>query len=76
MKDKSMDVFLVVMFGILGLAIIVLAWVRPMPESERILTTIIGSGGLILAVGRGLFLKTSRKETDMEYVMVRSKDKP
>ena len=76
MKDKSMEVFLAVMFGILGLAIIILAWVRPMPESERILTTIIGSGGLILAVGRGLFIKTSRQETDMEHVLVRAKDKP
>ncbi len=75
MKDKAMEVFLAVMFGILGLAIIVLAWVRPMPESERILTTIIGSVGLLVALGRGLFLKTSRKETDVEYVLVRTKDK-
>ncbi len=76
MKDKSMEVFLAVMFGILGLTIIILAWVRPMPESERILTTIIGSFGLLLALGRGLFLKTSRKEADMEHVLVRSKEKP
>ncbi len=76
MKDKSMEVFLTVMFGILGLAIIVLAWVRPMPESERILTTIIGSIGLLLAVGRGLFSKTSRQEKDVEYVLVRAKEKP
>ncbi len=76
MKDKSMEVFLAVLFGILGLAIIVLAWVRPMPDSERILTTIIGSVGLLLALGRGLFLKTSRQETDVEHVLVRSKDKP
>lgn len=75
MKDKAMEVFLAVMFGILGLAIIVLAWVRPMPESERILTTIIGSVGLLVALGRGLFIKTSRKETDVEYVLVRTKDK-
>ncbi len=76
MKDKSMEVFLAGLFGILGLTIIILAWVRPMPESERILTTIIGSMGLLLAVGRGLFLKTSRQEKDVEYVLVRSKDKP
>ncbi len=76
MKDKSMEVFLTVMFGTLGLAIIVLAWVRPMPESERILTTIIGSMGLLLALGRGLFLKTNRQEKEVEYVLVRSKDKP
>lgn len=76
MKDKSMEVFLAVMFGILGLTIIVLAWVRPMPESERILTTLIGSIGLLLALGRGLFLKTSRQETDVEHVLVRAKDKP
>ncbi len=76
MKDKSMEVFLAVLFGILGLTIIVLAWVRPMPESERMLTTLIDSIGLLLALGRGLFLKTNRKETDVEYVLVRAKDKP
>ena len=75
MRDKSMEVFLAVMFGILGLTIIVLAWVHPMPESERMLTTLIGSIGLLLALGRGLFLKTNRKETDMEHVLVRSKGK-
>ncbi len=71
-----MEVFLAVMFGILGLAIIVLAWVRPMPDSERILTTIIGSVGLILALGRGLFLKTTRQKTEVEHVLVRTKEKP
>ncbi len=76
MKDKSMEVFLAVMFGILGLTIIVLAWVRPMPDSERILTTIIGSVGLILALGRGLFLKTTRQETEVEHVLVKVKEKP
>ncbi|MCH8865098.1 MAG: hypothetical protein IIB13_07050 [Chloroflexi bacterium] len=76
MKDKSMEVFLVVLFGILGLAIIVLAWVRPMPDSERILTTLIGSIGLLLALGQGLFLKTNRQETEVEYVLVRTKEKP
>ncbi len=76
MKDKSMEVFLAVLFGILGLAVIVLAWVRPMPESERILTTLIGSIGLLLALGRGLFLKTTRQETEVEHVLVRTKEKP
>ncbi len=76
MKDKSMEVFLAVLFGILGLAIIVLAWVRPMPDSERILTTLIGSVGLLLALGQGLFLKTNRQETEVEHVLVRTKEKP
>ncbi len=76
MKDKSMEVFLAVLFGILGLAIIILAWVRPMAESERILTTLIGSVGLLSALGRGLFLKTNRQEKDAEYVLVRAKEKP
>lgn len=75
MKDKSTEVFLAVLFLILGLATIVLAWVRPMPESERILTTLIGSVGLLLALGRWLFLKSPRREEDVEYVLVRTKDK-
>jgi hypothetical protein len=76
MKDKSTGVLLAGLFGILGLAIIVLAWVRPMPESERILTMLIGLAGLLPALGKGLFLRGARGETDAGRVLVRVEDKP
>ena len=75
MKDESTGVLLAVLFGILGLAIIVLAWVRPMAESERILTMLIGLAGLLPALGWGLFFRGTRRETDTERILVKVEDK-
>lgn len=47
MIDKGLDIFLMVFFGMGGTAILVLAWARPMPLPERVLTASIGSIGLI-----------------------------
>ena len=63
MTDKSLDIFLMVLFGLGGLAILTLAWVRPMPTSERILTTIIGAIGLVWVSLRALSLKPILAET-------------
>ena len=49
MIDKSLGIFLILLFGISGIAVLMLAWLRPMPESERILTTFVGSVGLLVA---------------------------
>ncbi len=57
MTDKSLDIFLMVLFGLGGLAILTLAWVQPMPASERILATVIGSIGLVWVFFRALSLK-------------------
>ena len=70
MRDKSLGIFLMVLFGILGIAILTLAWVRPMPESERILATFIGSTGLFMALSRALLLKSPKAKIDAEQVRV------
>jgi len=57
MTDRSLDIFLMVLFGLGGLVLLTLAWVQPMPVSERILTTIIGSIGLVWVFFRALSLK-------------------
>ena len=49
MRDKSLDILLMALFGTSGIAILLLAWLQPMVDSERILTTLIGSAGLLLA---------------------------
>lgn len=49
MRDKSLDILLMFLFGTSGIAILLLAWLQPMVDSERILTTLIGSAGLLLA---------------------------
>ena len=54
MKDKGLNIFLSVLFGISGIAILLLAWTEPASLLERILTTAIGSVGLIWAFSRAL----------------------
>jgi len=63
--DKSMSIFLVVFFGISGAVITTMAWLQPMPVSERILVTLIGSVGLVVALVRGLMIRSPAK-TDVK----------
>jgi len=49
MRDKSLDIFLMMIFGISGAAVLLLAWLRPMPEWDGILTVVIGFAGLAAA---------------------------
>jgi len=78
MKDKSLGVFLILLFGGLGITILMLAWLRPMPESERILSTFLGSIGLFVALSQVLLLKPSKAgaEAEPDLVEVEVKGKP
>ncbi len=78
MRDKSLDMFLMVLFGISGIAVLILAWLQPMITSERILTTFIGLGGLFMALARVWLFKSLPASTDAEAVSVevKAKDKP
>ena len=64
MKDKSLDITLVVIFGISGLAVMLLAWLWPAMESERILATLVGVTGLLIAVFRYISLKKAGRTED------------
>ncbi len=75
MKDNSTEMLLMVLFGILGLAVICLAWLRPMPEAERALTTLVGVAGLLPALGKGLFHRANRRRAETESVPVRVEDR-
>ena len=70
MKDKSLSIFLIVLFGMSGIAILLLTWLRPMPESERILDTFIGSVGLCVALANTLLLKSPRVRRDDKQPVV------
>ena len=78
MEDKSLGILLMVLFAMSGIAILMLAWLRPVPESERMLTTVIGSTGIFMALMRALLLKSPRARTGSEQVPVEAeiKDKP
>ena len=58
MNDKGLQLFLTVTFGIGGIAILVLAWpfAYPVTLQGRILTTLIGSVGLVWALIKTLSL--------------------
>ena len=78
MGDKSLGLFLMVLFGISGIAILILAWLWPMPVSDRVMTTFLGSTGFLVAVNRAVFLKSLRGRTDAGQlaVKVEVEDKP
>jgi len=50
MRDKSLNISLMVLFGVTGVAIILLTWLQPMSGSERIVDTVVGSLGLVVAI--------------------------
>ena len=58
MRDKSLNIFLMVFFGVSSATILALAWLQPLAGSERVLTTIIGSVGLFVVFVRGLLLRS------------------
>jgi hypothetical protein len=70
MRDKSLGILLMVLFGITSITILVLAWLWPMPGLERILATFIGVSGLLVALSRIPLLKSTKVKTDVSQVMV------
>jgi len=58
MRDKSLDVLLMILFGIGGITIMVLTWSQAMQLPERILSTSIGMIGLIWTASRFHLLKS------------------
>ena len=64
MMDKGLGIFLMLLFGMGGITILILAWVQSMPVSQRILTTFVGSTGVL---GGGLiWLLLSRPKADID----------
>ena len=70
-RDKSLSIFLVVLFAISGVAILALTWLQPMPGMERVLSTLIGSTGLLVATGRGMLLRSAKAGANAESVPAR-----
>jgi len=47
MMDKSLNMWLMMLLTIGGMVILVVAWVQPMPLSERIVPSFFGAAGII-----------------------------
>jgi len=65
MKDKGLDIFLAVLFGIGGIVILVLAWAGQMPVGERIFATLIASIGLIWVLTRMPSLMSTQRKVSL-----------
>ena len=70
-RDKSLSIFLVVLFAISGVAILVLTWLQPMPGTERVLSTLIGLAGLLVAMEWGKLLRSAKAGANAESVPVK-----
>ena len=77
MRDKSLGVWMTAMFGISGLSIMALAWLWPTLQSERVVATLTGSVGLLIAVIHVVALRKSAAGMNREQaaVKVNSEDK-
>jgi hypothetical protein len=62
MKDKSLGIWLIVMFGTSGSTVISLAWLWPSLQSDRIVATATGLVGIAIAVIRALTLRQSPRD--------------
>jgi hypothetical protein len=68
MRDKSLDIFLAVLFGVGGITILIITWAQPMPLTDRILATFVALTGLGWVLTRAMFLKPIPAEKTIERV--------
>jgi len=67
MNDRALSIFLMVMFGGSGAAMMVLAWLQPMLVTEKTMAILIGSVGLLVASIRALVFILPRGEVEIKH---------
>ena len=60
-EENSKNMFLPTLFGIMGITLLILAWLIPADASDRIIAAAIGSAGLFTAIIRLPALNRSEK---------------
>jgi hypothetical protein len=70
MRDRSLSMLLMVLFGISGIFILVFVWLQPMSGMERALSTILGAIGLGIALSRIPQLKLRKAVAEAGEVAV------
>jgi hypothetical protein len=70
-EEKSHKMFFSMLFGIMGMALLILAWLIPADASDRIIAAVVGSAGLF---GAAIRIPTLRRitKTDSEQVTVKA----
>jgi hypothetical protein len=76
--EKSQSIFLPVVFGVMGLIILMLAWLWPVTASDRITAVVVGSAGIFGALLRIPVIRRSsgRSGDKQDLVNVEVKEKP
>ncbi|MBU2608045.1 MAG: hypothetical protein KKF26_01870 [Chloroflexi bacterium] len=71
MRDKALDIFLMLFFALSGALILIMAFWQPMEVLDRILTIAIGSSGILGVAVRALVLKSARIREDTGSELLR-----
>ena len=66
-EEKSHRMFFTVLFAIMGMTLLILAWLIPVDTSDRIIAAAIGSAGLFVAVIRIPTLKHTTKVESKQF---------
>jgi len=59
-EGRGAILFQVIFFGLSAIGILILTWSKPMPGSERVLSTLIGAAGVFIALLKARRLWTAR----------------
>jgi len=69
-RDRSLSMLLMALFGISGTFILVFTWLQPMSGMERVLSTILGTIGLGVALSRVPLLRLPKAVAETENLPV------
>ncbi len=69
--DRTLSISLMALFGLSGMALLVLAGLRVMPASERFLNLFAGFGGVAVALVQGLRSFRFGKEAEPQPVNIK-----
>ena len=71
MKDRALDILLMIFFGTGGIIILVITWSQPMVLAERILSTSIGMIGVVWVAARVMFLRPAPAEVAVKRAHIK-----
>jgi len=74
MKNKSLNMLLMVLFGVGGIGTLAMAWGQPLSLSDRILPTFGGAMALVWVLILAAFLKLIPDKSDTTQVEVDTED--
>lgn len=76
MEDKSLNIMLMVMFGISGVTMLFLTWLLPELMVEKVPAIFCGAIGIVVAMVLGLTLRSAGRAIIMKQVsVIKIKDK-